>query len=59
MAKSSSDADKLECAQLKSLLVQALEEEARLEAERKALRKENARLRARKGQSNRSPSGAS
>jgi len=59
MAKSLDDADELGLAQLKSLLVQALEEEARLEAERKALRKENARLRARKGQSNRNPSGAS
>jgi hypothetical protein len=44
MTKSSHDAEEQERTQLKVLLRLALEERARLEAERRALRKEKARL---------------
>src|SRR5262249_4152073 len=57
MAESSLDIDRLGLAELKSLLLQAFEKIARQDAEIKALREENARLKGLKGRPQLKPSG--
>jgi hypothetical protein len=49
MSKSHEDTEERECAELRMLIRQAVAEGERLEAEAKALREENARLKRLKG----------